>query len=359
MNTLMLNGHHIMSPSQLGRRALCPGSARMELAAGLLGINPKHSGEAAEEGRRLHAVIAGKESPDGLEPDQIELVERCQKYAEALAPKSATIRTEVPLTLEDEDGPITRGEADWMAVDESAKTIYVVDWKVGRNATPEVSAVLQLAGYGAAALQSFGREGWRVAVRLYHPRLKVDYAAEWEGSREPLAAIRAVIARASDPDAALRPSFDGCRFCKGLAVCPGVWREVLSLQAAEFTLAEDLGAALDLRGRLDKWSDAVRNAAVQYMKNGGEIPGRRLVPMPGRRRVTDPAGAFKAVAPVLDQPTFLQAVDVRISELEALYSTARAKDGMVTKKAAVAELAGLLDPFIERGEGYDKIEKER
>ena len=191
--------------STLPRRALCPGSARME--ANL----PERTSDDATSGTLIHrAIHDGENSPAyrALGEEERELAKAClDLISEDYYAMWKEFWLEVP--------NITSGTADLVTLkDENA---LVVDWKTGHEPFPAM-AYLQLEAQMAGVLYAFPHVE-TVSGGLFNPRTKQELRIELQ--RSELKAVtdklEKILDAASAPNAPLNPSAEACKYCKALA----------------------------------------------------------------------------------------------------------------------------------------------
>jgi hypothetical protein len=283
-------------PSKLGLACLCPASVHMGL------MYPEgEPGEYAAEGTLLHEVVAGKREKDGLEDEQLKVVEACEKYILARSDGCAEIIQEREFTVDFGDFRLV-AHPDAVIVLEGGrgKKARVIDFKMGYNPVPEASMVFQLYAYALAVGYA------EVEVFLYQPRTGTERTAkltrkeDFEETRED---IRNLYEKSvAGTSMVFHPSHEACVgcYCPALKFCPAARALVktipekvkLEMRAVDtFTLVDAINK-LDILE--DIKTDARRELKARILA-GDQIHGWGLQKRAGGRVVKDIAGAYKAL----------------------------------------------------------------
>ena len=243
--------------SNLFRRALCPGSARME--EGL----PEEDSELSREGQLLHDYSAHPEYNRAmLKPNQKDLVDLADKLSqtvidrvEAEAGYSEDEKTDyAEKTMElGEHGEF--GTPDfaryYMADSGNRITALVIDRKFGFNVVERAELNLQLRAYAvlaydfADARRCLPKE---VYVAIVQPRAPYDeritlanyFPTDIEAATEQ---IFGILKESNRPEAQLVAGEEQCRYCKAKMICPAFKEmfepfEKLAVADSEWTLAK-------------------------------------------------------------------------------------------------------------------------
>jgi hypothetical protein len=214
--------------SNLFRRALCPGSARME--AGL----PEEDSDLAREGQLLHDYSAHPEyERKVLKPEQRDLLDRADNLTAIVT--STVVGTQIPdksfrETTFESDG--ISGTPDFVSWYDDADVRLVIDRKFGYNIVTRAELNLQLRVY-AVITASLGAVGNNVYVAIVQPRVPIDERItianytpqDIEDARKQ---ILAILAASNDPDAPLIAGEEQCRYCKAKLICPA-FREAMTM----------------------------------------------------------------------------------------------------------------------------------
>lgn len=307
-------------PSNLHRRKVCPGSARMEAAVTI--VEP--DSEYAAEGSLLHRHFANKtldrsvlsdeqrdilERADALQADVIRRVEEecacvAMQFVEA---------TEDKLTFRDTRGGnvLFDGTPDYLRVYGGighARALIVIDAKFGYNEVAAAESNFQLAAYSVmghddtpaqdvycAIIQPRVAKDLRVTVARYH-------ASEIESVR---GAVLQIMAACAEPDAPLLPSEDACRYCTARFECKAVAGAVTSLATlpqgkelkalVETMPADELGKLADCikLARLETFGGVVM-ARVLELTKAGQMPGWTLKSNGKNREIQNVKALFLA-----------------------------------------------------------------
>ena len=286
---------------------------------------PEHPMTA--RGKLMHAAVETG-NDDGLEPEEVELVEKCRKALIMIRPKNAVIRKEVKF-------PILG--SDYGFVDElilAGNSAIIVDHKFGQNRQEAAETNPQGIGYAIGILRSFP---YLQDVRVFflYPRLDIIDMATFRRSDLPrlIARIRLLKLRhdAATPESCVY-SDDTCGYCRHLAGCPTAAKALLPI-ATRYAQTHQLPAPVDDLASLadpDRWAallraapvleataDSIRRHGVEFAKAGGVIPGFDLISVAGKRTITSPQLAHEIATSRfgISPESFLRAVKVSASDL--------------------------------------------
>lgn len=211
------------SASNLFRRQLCPGSARLE--AGL----PDEDSELSREGDLLHEYSAHPERARAvLKSEQRDLLELADTLTTQVI---ETVGLKMPGTIAIE----RRFEADGISGQPDRVYFYegarlVIDRKFGYNVVTSADLNLQLRVYAVitagegdcyvAIVQPRAPADHRITIARYTPEDIDDARME----------IASILKDSNRPDALLFAGEDQCRYCKAKLVCPA-FRDALMLPA--------------------------------------------------------------------------------------------------------------------------------
>lgn len=192
------------------------------------------------------------------------------------------------------------GTADFVALTHSG-ILTIADFKYGMGVEVGAERNLQLSIYALAAMEEFGMFADIGAVRLiiYQPRISpVEKVYDWNINelkafgREIKEAAKLATSLIDKPEALenLHPGDAQCRFCRAKAVCPALQKKAQELIKAQFDIipeppkhlqlpetAEQLSRALPWLNAIESWCSAVREAALERLKQGDVVPGYKLV----------------------------------------------------------------------------------
>jgi len=358
-------GKDFVRPSSLKQAMLCPGSHYMQ--KGL----PETTSEAAEEGTKLHAVLAegivkGVLPLEGLTSEQTEAVFACWdvfseesgRYGE-----DKTCDAEVHLVLNGGDGEyITEGTADVVIRDKDRVTI--VDWKFGREKVAQASENSQVACYAAAAMKTYGVSECRAVI--YQPRINSLSFYTFTNADAIARFIGNVNRNATDASLPLSlcPSEEACRYCRAKNSCMAFQRAFNSV-----TIRPDLSAIdpsrlahfYEVGQMVKKWiENDLEKAMGAYLDEHGSLEGYEWKEIQGRREVTDIQGLADVVSELCTKGDFIDACSVSLTKLyEKCESTLQSIDknngGKGTKKDAKASFEAMTAPFVGRGKPSRRI----
>lgn len=158
--------HHAYGPSVLGRRVMCPGSARLEAQC------PRVESEAAAEGTRLHEAVYDDAVAETLSEEDFALVQNARVFLRSIVAQGEW-QYEGRVGVVDSDGvEILYGYADAVLFDHENKLAFVVDFKFGREPLPQRMATWQLAALCCGVFQQCG---YPTMGYIYCPRTQEEY----------------------------------------------------------------------------------------------------------------------------------------------------------------------------------------
>lgn len=332
--------HHPFGPSSLNRRMLCPGSYRME--DGL----PETESEEANEGTRLHAVMAGADPGDWMDGEQQELIEWAGDKVRELDIIPGTERREERLVLMDGRKVLSFGSPDLYGMQSAyalaPPTPLVVDYKFGRGDVPEPAENIQMADYSAMVMRKL-RESACLAV-IIQPRLRRMDSYLYTDMPGIVATIRKIRAASEAEDAPLVPGEEQCKYCRAKLVCPALQAKCKALAERAPADVIPYAAPAQLAEMYDRWKlaerfgKALKTRIREVCEAEGECAGLYLKPKAGDRSITDPEGAFGLLSGALTADEFLACSAVSVSQLEAKYA---AKYGERTESGRMKPGEGL------------------
>lgn len=308
--------HAKHSPSSLGYKEICPG---WENAGG--------SNAAADEGTLMHeAAETGNLSQ--LSPEQQHQVAECLEYLRDLEAAADEVFKERRMDV----AGITFGTADRVIHNRKARIIHIVDFKFGRQPVADAHDNLQGWCYAVAAFYEFDVD--HVMVHFVIPRL--DTVTRHSFSREHdydrmVTRIATVIARAEESGHELNPDPKVCQYCANKGRCPALaakalmipkgnrWDLPANLDPGAITAPDQMARVLEVVPAIEAWASAIKQSALEMVRNGQEIPGYALRSRSGRRVIKDllPAWAIINQEFGVTLEEFLPACSVKITDVEA------------------------------------------
>lgn len=274
-------GRPTTTPSNLLRRMLCPGSARMEAG------KPDEDSADARAGRLFHRYFTNPAYDRAfLSQDERDLLELSDRLLGDVLNRLA-FETDHELaaehTLTTQDGKLT-GTPDQVYLWPRRGAALVNDLKSGFGVVERAELNLQLRGY--AVLVADGAHPWlqHVYVSILQPRLwapsdRVTMARYELGDiTQAREQVYGIIARAEAPDAPLHAGEEQCRYCRAKLTCPA-FRAALALPVAAFKTELDLSKAAReafIEQRLKQCTDDQLEAVLEACKLAGfvEYPAR-------------------------------------------------------------------------------------
>jgi len=331
----------LTSASNLHRRKLCPGSARLEAQC-----DPeKESGESAE-GTLMHAYMAGTASYSPFLDEEKWCLDFCQGHIDRITDEifpNNEFQTEKEVTLSFDDKEF--GHADFIRYGNTKA--MVVDYKFGRLPVDPAEANMQLRAYAVMVADTYLCR--YVYCFILQPRAEEDdrITATVYGTddiEKARAEIREILKTCDKPDAPLNPGMEQCRYCRAKSTCPALNQQLEEITIVDQNAITSQNAAdLYRRAKLvEKHIDAIKSKIFLMVQNAEaenrKIPGLTLKPGTKRRIVNDTSQAYQSLAHVLTPQAFASCCTVKISDLDAAYKSATGK----TAKEAKAELEAIL-----------------
>ena len=260
----------VTSASNLFRRALCPGSEKME--AGI----PEQDSDDSREGRLLHRYDANPEfDRSTLTTDQRDILKISEKLDDFIFKRADGSgehfdHREVELNYLD-----IPGHADRLRYYPEAKLAVIIDKKFGRKQQTPAAVNKQLRAYAVMAAERI--TVGEALVAITQPRLPFDeritmaaYTAE--DIVKSRIEINTIVANARKPDAPLVAGEEQCRYCKAKIKCPAYaekYQELLEVQPTlELATPTQISRLLNAIKFADFIKDHVRDIARKMIKDG-------------------------------------------------------------------------------------------
>jgi len=333
--------HAKISPSSLNYRAQCRAYAPTQTDSA-----------AAAEGTMLHAAIE-REYYDALDPEQLELVERCLRFLEPMKSGADVVRSEVKLNIK-LGRHHTFGTADVVIV--KGKLGYLVDFKFGRNGVPDAHENLQVLAYAVGVFDLFhGIEELQVWFLL--PRRNETTSCTL--SRTALSRYRKTLATLYDEVTATSPPQTpcaACQYCNQQSSCVALAGSALTLgrridplvipdEADPSAITPEVldTVALPLARVLGSWCEKVKRRATQLAIEGHEFEHHKLVSRTSSSQIDDVETAYHLVSDVVPLEEFLKATKLSPAQLR---SVAKALAPRGKGKAAIEEINSRLAALL-------------
>jgi len=320
--------HAVLSASSSSRWMNCTPSARM--AEGKPSSSSIHSEqgtlahEMSEAHIRLHLGIITKKEFNGAirelksrmyngsqlyDPEFEYPVEDYVNFVKEQIAEARASNEDALLLVEEkfdlrEYIPEGFGTGDFTAVADGV--LYITDLKFGKGVRVSAIDNPQLKVYGLGGLDAFGMLYDIHTVRLTIVQPRLDAISTWDIDADELLEwgenelrTKADIAFKGEGEHVTGP---WCKFCKAKMECPAQREEAMFMAEEDFkpqehydedkeALVEVFLASATIRNYLDSVEEHIKETALK----GEKWPGLKLVEGRGRRSITDPAEAMKAL----------------------------------------------------------------
>ena len=183
--------------------------------------------------------------------------------------------------------------------------------------------------------------------------------------------LRLVVERATEPEPALNPEHDTCRFCHNRLSCPALRDRLLPIArkhvANDFAVdllqkyspsqvkdPEVLSKMMVVAPVMEKWAaEAKKHAAKVAQETGEDIPGYNLAYRSAPQRVKDAQLAYDVLKDNIDPEVFAEGCSVSLPALAKAYATANQIP--VTKARGFIEGAFIQEGLLESDDDLEKI----
>ena len=318
--------HAPFNASSAERRALCPGSWRLEQSM------PPSNSTYADGGKLAHEVLEGHlvsrtkiVKSAGVSEDVAVAVQVVLDYVYGIMMRNsdAVLYVEQKVQFPSKAAP---GDV-WGTLDigiyiPSLCRLYIIDYKHGAGVFVDIFENRQLLQYEASFEHTFNLAVAEATLVIVQPRVfGPDPIREWTVDMFDLATWRgrleAEIIAAQAPDAPFNPGEKQCRFCRAKPVCPELERRALAATHHAFRNVKDVSLNLPAPRELDvqrlsdvvkakslilDWLSAVEEYATEQAQNGVTIPECKLVQGVARRVFTaEPVEITQAIR-AIDPP---------------------------------------------------------
>jgi hypothetical protein len=325
--------HSIFSASGASRWSACPGSLALSRGA------PRTSNPAAREGTAGHTLAERCLAVDALFPEpvdhegeiidvegfEIEVTEdlalAVQSYVDYVRGFSGMRWTETTsnyaslLGVDTEEG---FGTNDCIILDSTI--LHVIDLKLGRGFVDPVKnkqCILYAAG-AVDAIEAVGEEITEIHIHIFQPRVTakpIPYVLTRDELREQVELLRAAAQRAQEAMLTftaesvkdwkwvkeyLHAGETQCKYCPAAAFCPQLRGYAEDLTGDDISYMADAGPgflseALSRVPLVERWVEAVQEAAMSRLSAGKPVDGYKLVlGREGNRKWSDPVKAEAA-----------------------------------------------------------------
>lgn len=351
------------SASNIYRRALCPGSARMEAQFG--------SGEESEwsrEGTLLHSLFmrpdCTQEERSNLNDDQSDALLSAEAMAAEFIRNMSNhfgIHEEWPVQMLHEvellfhaqdSSPLFPGHADLIVNFTHGKLRIIVDAKMGFMDVEDAAENYQLCTYAVMAQQRDPVDVCAVAIvqpRNFGPKQSVAvYNAETLDAAA--VEIERIFLESEKPDAPLNASPTACHFCSAKTSCEAYKAVFMAIEpvkteaisTADNEDLERLKLAIQFAGKIEK--DV--NEELRRRIEEGRMPGWKLKNTGSTRVVNDPIGMFIAFTETFSERlSAVEYEETRETKWGALEKLVQRLSGK-TEKDAKAFVKEIANPYV-------------
>ena len=315
------NAHSEYGPSSAERYVNCTASVALSRRF------PNTTSEASEEGTQAHTCLERllqtknpravremlyKEFPREMVDHAWDSRDEILKLAEG----GGEIRAEEKVDISHFTKPGEKGTLDAQIVFLYDKLI-IVDYKYGAGVFVSAEKNLQLIAYALGAAKKYDYNFVDVELVIIQPR-KADEdgntVRKWACTMAELRAYESVflkaVAEAEDELASTFRAGKWCQFCRGKPACKEISTVALeqaqvdfndeegvkSLPAPQHIGVKNLPVVLEAVDKLEVWIESVRSHALNLLKAGHAISGKKLVAKRGTRKYVDITKAEKEAA---------------------------------------------------------------
>jgi len=347
------------SASETERLALCK-------AAFVRSKNqPDKTSKDAQTGNNVHESLeTGDKS--GLTRAEEQMVDEANQLALEVFDETGFDRDKCKLLIEqrfwfERNGSVMfSGKPDLVAI--NGKRALIIDYKTGYLETLEAAQNLQLRAL-AVLVEKNIPEVEEISVAIVQPNLIPGYTVARYAPGD-LTLARAQVVNIFDEairgEGDATPGEKQCRYCKAKPVCDEAQAEsfeVIKADPKNLDVARlpELLEKCDLADRVIK---AIRDAALDVVKDGGTVPGWELPKAGKSRSFVSTAAVFHAVGDVIERDAFANACNISITALESAWLDAT--DDEETKTSRLGSLKARLEPItVYKDKSVRKLRKSK
>lgn len=362
------------SPSKLEALEICP---CFEYKASDDGPAPSPDEETvAQRGTRLHKAVETEDLTLCNDAYEVSLVTACLEYKKSIVPQDEARPHTVLKEFEVKIPERTRGILDWAVLwgePGNPTSASIRDFKFIKGhsvSAPEDN--LQLAAYAGGLFHKFPTIE-SVDVSLVAPEIRYAPDPAVLSRKEHLPKIEAridrVILEANDPFKKPRLC-DLCGLCENAGRCPAmngavaVAAERMGLPVPSVFSVDGPATEQDrliahiLQSGFETWGSQVKQKNLEFVLNGGTIPGLRMVERGGAQEITDAQSAIDLLQ-AAGIPWGVIIPAVKLSAKKLIESLASTMTGKGAKLKAAENLAEVLGPVMQQRPDIRFLQRER
>lgn len=341
------------SASSIPRTKGCPGWLRLQKS---LRPEKEEETEDAASGTRIHAALASG-NPDGLDADEQEIFERCQRTADAIsddwsARKKCQVFREQRLWFTDN---AFSGQAD--VIYKQFSRALVLDFKSVRwGKHTDSDENLQLRSLAILAWRNYPTLT-EITVAIVQDGHTPTLCTYDETALEMAEAeIMRIVDASDEPDAPLTAGA-WCKWCPNAPRCPALHSQVETFPAPLSTRDLELSPAevvefWDRCKVVEKACESFKGWVKRSLEERLDaFPGLRLAEGSERRKVTDLQTVF--TRSLVHPDKFRDACSITITALKSVVKEATQLKG----KALDERLAAILDGCVETKKSAASVER--
>lgn len=336
---------NVVGGSTAKRVINCPGSVQL-----CERMPPRPSSKDADEGTRLHEIIA--EVLDGGRSDEEKIVGALELLNEVDPDQTMEYDQEVTVSF-GKYLPGAFGSTD--LIGKRQRTAIVLDWKFGDGVIVTAEENEQLMYYCAAAMRT-PETAWvfentdEIELIIIQPPAIRRWKTTSERIKKFERQLKKAVKVAQSPEAKLHAG-DHCRWCAAKPICPvmtGAVDRALRTQIEGLDKAY-ISAYLKNAELLEQWIADLRALALQTMENGGSIPDFKLVQKRAIRKWVDEEAAKLALLKNLPESEVIEMslISPAVAEKKLKKLKLSLPEGCVASISSGNTLASADDPRPE------------